>query len=282
MNKNKDDTIKTDKVDISATPPTPGTPIPEEIPILAVTPVAPETVPIPLTPLTPPIPYTIELEDIMKSHPIPTPYYHCIISSSDTNTSNTSDSSNTNTNTSSDTSDNSPTSDSSATSDNDLENDTTDASDTTTEHPENPLYMIYNEQTEINEEIQLLNYHKIKDCGYWKIAKMIIAHSTKEKNNTEFFLDSLDSELHKNNDTLENIEKVFYTNNLDVDIVYEFKGAIATFIIENLKIFKFKPLGYVFNKDVNQNKWDFTISVITNKSIYTSNRYITENQIGFY
>ena len=142
--------------------------------------------------------------------------------------------------------------------------------------------MIYNEQTEMNEEIQLLNYHKNKDCGYWKIAKMIIAHAIKDKNNTEFFLDSLDIELQKNNDKLENIEKVFYTNNLDVDIVYEFEGTIATFIVENLKLFKFKPLGYLFNKDVNQNKWDFTISVITSKSIYTSNRYISENQIGFY
>ena len=142
--------------------------------------------------------------------------------------------------------------------------------------------MFYDEKKEIDEEIQLLNYHKNKDCGYWKIAKMIVGHSTKDKNNTEFFLDSLDVELHKNNDNLENIEKVFYTNNLDVDIVYEFDGAIATFIVENLKIFKFKPLGYLFNKDVNQNKWDFTISVITNKSIYTANRYISETQIGFY
>ena len=144
------------------------------------------------------------------------------------------------------------------------------------------LYMIYNENTEIDEECQLLNYHKNKDCGYWKIAKMIIAHSTKEKNNTEFYLDYLDIDINKNNDNLENIEKVFYKNNLDVDIVYEFEGAIAKFIVENLKIFKFKPLGYIFNKDVEQNKWDFTISVITSKNIYTSNRYISETQIGYY
>ena len=144
------------------------------------------------------------------------------------------------------------------------------------------LYMIYNENTEIDEECQLLNYHKNKDCGYWKIAKMIIAHSTKEKNNTEFYLDYLDIDINKNNDNLENIEKVFYKNNLDTDIVYEFEGAIAKFIVENLKIFKFKPLGYIFNKDVDQNKWDFTISVITNKSIYTYNRYMSDTQIGFY
>ena len=131
-------------------------------------------------------------------------------------------------------------------------------------------------------ENQLYNYHKNKDCGYWKIAKMIIAHLNKDKNNTEFFLDCLDNELHKNNDNLENIEKVFYKNNLDLDIVYEFEGSIAKFIVENLKIIKFKPLGYIFNKDVDQNKWEFTISVITSKNIYTSNRYISENQIGYY
>lgn len=145
-----------------------------------------------------------------------------------------------------------------------------------------PLYMIYNEKKEMDEEKQLFDYHKSKDCGYWKIAKMIITHSTKDKNNTEFFLDYLDNELKKNNDKLENINKVFYTNHLDINIVYEFEETIAKYIIENLKIFKFKPLGYIFNTDINQNKWSFTISVITNKSIYTSNRYITENQIGFY
>ena len=145
-----------------------------------------------------------------------------------------------------------------------------------------PLYMIYNENNEMNEEVQLLNYHKNKDCGYWKIAKMIIAHSNKDKNNTEFFLDYLDIQIHNNNDDLENIETVFYKNNLDIDIVYQFDGSVAKFIVENLKIFKYKPIGYVFNTDINQNKWNFTISVVTNKNIYTSNRYINENQIGYY
>lgn len=160
--------------------------------------------------------------------------------------------------------------------------DTQEHQDLVNEIFQKPLYMIYNENTEMIEESQLLNYHKNKDCGYWKIAKMIIAHSTKEKNNTEFYLDYLDMDINKNNDTLENIEKVFYRNNLDIDIVYEFEGAIAKFIVENLKIVKFKPLGYIFNKDVEQNKWDFTISVITSKNIYTSNRYISETQIGYY
>jgi len=147
---------------------------------------------------------------------------------------------------------------------------------------ETPLYMIYNEKQEMDAELHLFNYHTLKDCGYWKIAKMIIAHSIKDKNNTDFFLDCLDSKLQNSNDKLENIKKVFYTNHLDIDTVYEFEGAIAKYIVENLKICKYKPLGYVFNTDINQNKWSFTISVITNKNIYTSNRYITENQIGFY
>ena len=157
-----------------------------------------------------------------------------------------------------------------------------DIDETVSKILETPLYIIYNEKKEMDEELQLFNYHKSKDYGYWKIAKMIISHSINDKNNTEFFLDLLDIELHKNNDSLENIEKVFYTNNLDIDMVYEFRGSIAKFIVENLKIYKFKQLGYIFNNDINQNKWNFTISVITNKSIYTSNRYISINQIGFY
>ena len=221
---------------------------------------------IPELPELPELPKSIKVEDIMNN----TYIHSCSVLSIDT----------------SDTSDNDNTTDDNTT-DNTTDNTNDNTDDNTTDNTntiniDHTLYMIYNEQTEISDEIQLLNYHKNKDCGYWKIAKMIIAHSTKDKTNTEFFLDSLDIELHKNYDKLENIEKVFYTNNLDIDIVYEFEGTIAMFIIENLKLFKFKPLGYVFNKDVNQNKWDFTISVITSKSIYTSNRYISENQIGFY
>ena len=146
----------------------------------------------------------------------------------------------------------------------------------------NPLYLVYNEKEEMQIEKELFNYHKNKDCGYWKIAKMIISHLNKDNNNTQFFMDLLDIELNLNNDKLENIEKVFYKNNLDINIVYQFEGSIAKYIIENLKIFKYKQIGYFFNKDINQNKWDFTISVITNKNIYTSNRYINENKIGFF
>jgi len=144
------------------------------------------------------------------------------------------------------------------------------------------LYMIYDEKKEMELEKQLLNYHQQKNSGYWKIAKMIIEHSNKDKANTDYFLDCLDNELHKNNDSFENIEKVFYKNDLDIDIVYEFDTSIAKYIVENLKIFKYKPSGYLFKTDSNQNKFKFTITIITSKNIYTINRYINENQIGFF
>ena len=91
----------------------------------------------------------------------------------------------------------------------------------------------------------------------------------------------MDNELQKNNDSFENIEKVFYKNELDIDIVYEFDTTISKYIVENLKIFKYKPDGYLFKNDINQNKFNFTITIITSKNIYTINRYINENQMGF-
>ena len=33
--------------------------------------------------------------------------------------------------------------------------------------------------------------------------------------------------------------------------------------------------------DINQNKFNFTITIITSKNSYTINRYINENQMGF-
>jgi|TARA_B110000858_G_C17690327_1_gene420923 hypothetical protein len=144
------------------------------------------------------------------------------------------------------------------------------------------LYMIYDEKKEMELEQELLNYHKQKNSGYWKIAKMIVEHSSKDKTNTDFFLDSMDNEFIKNKDTFENIEKVFYKNELDIDIVYEFDTSISKYIIENLKIFKFKPDGYLFKNDINHNKFNFTITIITSKNSYTINRYINENQMGFF
>ena len=144
------------------------------------------------------------------------------------------------------------------------------------------LYMIYDEKKEMELEQELLNYHKQKDSGYWKIAKMIVEHSSKDKTNTDFFLDSMDNEFKKNKDTFENVEKVFYKNDLDIDIVYEFDTTISKYIVENLKIFKFKPDGYLFKNDINHNRFNFTITIITSKNSYTINRYINENQMGFF
>ena len=144
------------------------------------------------------------------------------------------------------------------------------------------MYVIYDEQKEMDLEKDLLNYHKQKDSGYWKIAKMIVEHSSKDKNNTEFMLDSIDSEFKKNKDTFENIEKIFYKNELDIDIVYEFNTSISKYIIENLKICKYKPDGYLFKNEINNNKFNFTITIITSKNSYTINRYINETKLGFF
>jgi len=144
------------------------------------------------------------------------------------------------------------------------------------------FYMFYNEKKEMELEQELLNYHKQKDSGYWKIAKMIVEYSIKDKTNNDFFLDSMDNEFKQNKDTFENIEKVFYKNELDIDIVYEFDSIISKYIVENLKIFKFKPDGYLFKNDINHNKFNFTITIITSKNSYTINRYINENQMGFF
>ena len=62
------------------------------------------------------------------------------------------------------------------------------------------LYIVYDEEKEMVYEKQVLNYHIQKDSGYWKIAKMIVEHSSKTNTNTEFFLDSMDNEFKKNKD----------------------------------------------------------------------------------
>ena len=72
-----------------------------------------------------------------------------------------------------------------------------------------------------------------------------------EINNIDYFLIDANCLIHpvcfkviadnpdlNDNDKLENISKVFYTNHLDIDIVYEFEGTIAKYIVENLKICK--------------------------------------------
>ena len=136
-------------------------------------------------------------------------------------------------------------------------------------------HLYYNEKQEIQEEINSLIYHSNKNTSDWLLAKKIVSYSEKDSN---FFWDYLDLLFKVNNDNFDNINKVIYSSN---ESVYEFNTIIAKFIVDNLKIYKFKPNGYIFNNNEN-NTWSFKIVVITTKHIYTANRYIDENKIGCY
>jgi hypothetical protein len=143
------------------------------------------------------------------------------------------------------------------------------------------LIYYYEDDDMHNEEINY-NYHINKNFGNWQYAKMIISHSYNDKQATEFFWDYIEAQFNTNNDSFDNIIKIYYKNDLDLGIIYEFENEIAKYVVDNLKIQSYKPKGYIFNGDENQNKWAFKIVVITSKCIYTANRYITDNIIGFY
>jgi hypothetical protein len=129
-------------------------------------------------------------------------------------------------------------------------------------------------------------YHQEKNTGNWAYAKLIISQSYDNKSNTEWFSDYLEELFEKNNDCFSNIVSVYYKYesncNADIDYVYEFETAVAKYLIDNLKIQPFKPHGYIFNNDENANKWPFKLTVITTKNIYSANRWVNENHIGFY
>jgi len=129
-------------------------------------------------------------------------------------------------------------------------------------------------------------YHLEKNTGNWAYAKLIISQSYDNKTNTEWFSDYLEELFEKNNDCFANIVNVYYKYesncNADIDYVYEFETAVSKYLIENLKIQPFIPNGYIFNNDENVNKWPFKLTVITKKNIYSANRWINENTIGFY
>ena len=135
-------------------------------------------------------------------------------------------------------------------------------------------------QDEINEFIN----KKSKTNRDWIIAKHIVLHfdssdssdKTRYISNTEFFWDYLDILFNENNDSFDNITKVIYSSN---NLVFEFDTIISKFIVDNLKICKYKPNGYLFNKNEN-NIWDFTIIVITKNNVYSANRYVDETHIG--
>jgi hypothetical protein len=92
----------------------------------------------------------------------------------------------------------------------------------------------------------------------------------------------LEKILHDNNDCFDNIQTVYYKNDLDIDIIYNFEKEPAKHIVENLRICPFKPNGILFNNPEDTNKWSFQIVVITSNSFYSANRFINESLIGFY
>ena len=136
-------------------------------------------------------------------------------------------------------------------------------------------YLFYNEYKEIQKENDAYNYHLCKNTGDWLIAKTIVSYS-KDKSNSEFFWDYLDLLFKENNDNFDNIDRVIYSSN---DTVFEFDTTISKYIVDNLKICKYKPNGYIFNNN-ESNTWSFKIVVITNTNVYSANRYIDETKIG--
>ena len=153
------------------------------------------------------------------------------------------------------------------------------------------LCIIYDETIEIQNDIDRYNATINKTTPSWILAKHLIAELKEIYNlansaSIEYFLDYLDIEFKKNNDDFSNISKVYYqqyntTTTTDASIIQQFDNEVAKYVIENLQIPIYEPLGY-FNNDINQNKWRFQVIVITSKSIYSANRYIDSKRIGFY
>ena len=143
-------------------------------------------------------------------------------------------------------------------------------------------YIYYNENDDINNELQLYNYHTYKNVGNWNNAKILLIQSNNDKKLTHYLYDYLDIQFKNNNDCFDNISKVYYINNVDIDIIYEFNNTVAKHFVDNIKIQPYIPDGYIFSNSIDTNKWKFTITIITSKNIYTANRYITNTHIGFF
>ena len=144
---------------------------------------------------------------------------------------------------------------------------------------EQKTYLTYDEQTEINDEIAMMNYHINKDSGDWLNVKTII--SQQDDTRTEFLWDYLESRFKLNNDDFDNIKQIFYKDTF-INSTCEFTETPAKYLIDNIKIKKFVPKGYIFSTNDKLNEWNFTITVITTIGIYSANRYIDENIIGWY
>ncbi len=143
-------------------------------------------------------------------------------------------------------------------------------------------YIYYNENDDINKELELYNYHTYKNVGNWNSAKILLTQSNNDKQLTHYLHDYLDIQFKNNNDCFDNISKVYYINNVDIDIIYEFNNTVAKHFVDNIKIQPYIPDGYIFSNSIDTNKWKFTITIITSKNIYTANRYITHTHIGFF
>ena len=146
----------------------------------------------------------------------------------------------------------------------------------------NKTTLYYNEAEEIQNEINAYNYHKYKNTGDWLLAKTIINYSNNDSNNTEYLWDYLDLLFKNNNDDFNNIKQMYYSSN---ESVFEFNDTVSKYIIDNLKICKYKPHGYIngyiFNKNEN-NIFNFNLVIITHNQIYCINRYVDENKLGCY
>lgn len=176
-------------------------------------------------------------------------------------------------------------------------------------------YYNYDEYLNIMDELNVFEYDSNKNLNHWKYAKTIILDYAKDSMCTEYLWDYIEKDFIKNNDTFNNITRILFTSDVDIysDIsdtdnkiiikndsstdnvsefgisyntkinsnkVYEFNTGVAKFVIENLKIYKYQPRGYVFNTYINTNIFSFKIVIITNKSIYSINRYIDEYTIA--
>lgn len=137
-------------------------------------------------------------------------------------------------------------------------------------------YLFYNQTQEMQIEIDNYNYHLNKNTGDWLLAKNIVALS-ESKPNTEYFWDQLDLLFKVNNDNFDNIIKIIYSSD---NTLIEFDTKISKYVVDNLKICKYKPNGYLFNNNNDTNIWAFKIVVVTSKNIYSANRYIDEHKIG--
>ena len=146
---------------------------------------------------------------------------------------------------------------------------------------ESRTFLVYDEQTEINDELTMMNYHTNKDSGEWLDAKTIISQSNQDNTRTEFLWDYLESRFKLNNDDFNNIRQIFYKDTF-LNSICEFSETTAKYLIDNIKIKKFVPKGYIFSTNDKLNEWHFTITVITTMGIYTANRYVDENMIGWY